>query len=374
MPSLSGARASAALPGSSTVPSLSAAVAVGGGTQPVNGVVVVNNGGCWGGWGGWGYGGWGYPWYSCYSPAFYGYYGYGYPYGLSFGFSFGYGYPYYNCYYPRYRYWPRYYAGYPYYGDYCSYPTPYYDDYPYVYRDVEVPDYVTAPTALERRLPVAETVVPEDALAPVPTLDGEEAFYASLKPAQLSFVLGLHAMEGGEYDQATESFFNASVEDPDSRLVKVFLATSLFSVGEYHYAAEYLRLSLETWDEFPSYDWNVRGLYGSEKDFEAHLALLERHTALDPGDIDAQIVLGFIAMSSGEAEKAGAAFDAVRTLSTDPVELDLASRYLGELEDRSGAFPRSDDERFDLAVREDPAIQAFLAGHAPKDVPALPIR
>jgi tetratricopeptide (TPR) repeat protein len=330
-------------------------------------VVVSNNGGgCWGGWGGWGWGcgswGWGWGWGWC---------------GPSVSFSFGFGYPYYaSCYYPyyypRYRY-PYYGYGYPYYdyGSYCAYPSyPYYDSYPYVYREVEVPDYVAAPTVVE---PAEESAA--ESISPVPApLEGEETLEAGLRPAQLSFVSGLHAMEEGDYDRATEAFFNASVEDPDSRLVKVFLATSLFSVGEYPYAAEYLRTGLENWEEFPSYEWDVRSLYGNERDFETQLSLLEKHTALDPSDVDAQLVLGFIAMNSGNGEKAGAAFDAVRTFSADPVELSVASRYLSELEDRSGAFPRSDDERFDLAVRGNPAVQAFLASPSSEDVPTLPIR
>jgi hypothetical protein len=419
--SLSGARASSALAGSSTVPSLSAAASVGRSSG--------GDGDCDGGWG------WGASWYGCYSPGFYGYWGY--PYGFSFGVSFGYPYYPYYCY-PRFGYWPRYYVGYPYYGYYAWYPYRYLDYYPYygcdyydgyyvrfgpyrssyyvtcsgygyhsdahhchhhacdshgdhayhvrdclecypsggsyVYRDVEVPDDVTAPAVVEAEaLPVPPAAGATGDVAPPPPA-GEGSFYATLRPAQLSFVLGLHAMEGREYDQATESFFNASIEDPDSRLVKLFLAASLFSVGEYRYAAEYIRLGLESWEEFPRYDWDVRGLYGSAGDFETHLALLEKHVTLEPGDVDAQIVLGFVSMHSGSIEKAGAAFDAVRALASDPVELAIASRYLTELEDRSGAFPRSDEERFDLAVREDPAVRAFLASHALKDVPALPIR
>ena len=337
-------------------------------------VVVQNGGGCWGGWGGWGWGcgGWGWGWGSWCGPAF----------GFSVGFSFGY--PYYgSCYYPYYPYYgyagyypryPRYYCSYPYYGypyydygSYCSYPS-YLDDYPYVVREVEVPDYVTAPSVVEPP-PVVESPVESAAPVEAPAPDEE-----ALRPAQLSFITGLHAMEAGDYDRASDAFFNASLEDPDSRLVKVFLATSLFSVGEYHYSAEYLRLGLENWEEFPSYNWDVRGLYGNEKDFEAHLATVERQTQVDPSDVDAQVVLGFVAMNSGHPEKAGAAFDAVRTLSTDPVEMAIATRYLTELEDRSGAFPRSDDERFDLATREDPAVQAFLASNSAEDVPALPIR
>ena len=83
-------------------------------------------------------------------------------------------------------------------------------------------------------------------------LGGEEAFFASLKPAQLSFAFGFMHFKNRNYDEAAESFYNASLEDPDSRLVKVFLGLSLFSIGEYPYAAEYLRLGLESWPEFAS--------------------------------------------------------------------------------------------------------------------------
>jgi hypothetical protein len=412
------------------VPSLSAAAAVGGGRHFVD---KDCDGNWWGG--GWG---WGYPWYGYYAPGFYGHYGYPFGFSFSFSFGYPYYpyyyYPrfrYWPRYYVAYPYYGYYYSypyaylhDYPYYG--CDFYDGYYvrfgpyrssyyvscsgygyhayhhhchhhacdthgdhsyhvrdclECYPsggsYVYRDVEIPDDAVPVEQAEAPEPVGPPAPPtlagEADAVPQP-LGREESFYASLKPAQLSFVLGLHAMQGGDYDQATESFFNASVEDPDSRLVKVFLAASLFSAGEYRYAAEYIRLGLDGWEEFPSFDWDVRDLYGSPNDFESHLALLETETALDPGDIDSQLVLGFIAMHSGDLVRAGSAFDAVRNLSGDPVELAIASRYMAEVEDRSGAFPRSEEERFELAARADPAVKAFLTSHSMRDVPALPIR
>src|SRR5262249_51153585 len=86
----------------------------------------------------------------------------------------------------------------------------------YVYHDVEVPD---APVIYDK-VPESGASAEAREIAPeAAAMDREEAFYASLKPAQLSFVLGLIDFKGGSYEQANESFYNSSLEDPNSKIV-----------------------------------------------------------------------------------------------------------------------------------------------------------
>jgi tetratricopeptide (TPR) repeat protein len=241
--------------------------------------------------------------------------------------------------------------------------------------DVEVPVDAAAQAAPVESVPLAPEgqAAASNLVAEAAILDPQERFFASLRPAQLSFVFGLGHLKAGKYDEATEALYNASIEDPESKLVKVFLGISLFSAGEYGYAAEYLRLGLEEWEAFPGYQWRVQDLYGRPGDFDSHLALLEEETRLNPAHTDAALVLGFLAMHSGDLAKAGNAFDSVRSLSSDGVEQTIARRYIAEIEVRTGAFPGPAGETAPPA-EEDATIQAFLASLAPADVPKLPIR
>jgi len=410
---------------SSTVPNLAQAASYG---RPYwsNGYPYYGSGGYYGYPGyGYGYGYYGYPYYGhCAYPGF-GFYGY--PFAFGFGFSVSFGYPYYG-YYSPYAYgaycypYAGYYYGYPYrYLDHyydCDFYDGYYvrfgyarasyyaacsgygyhgydhhchhyacsshGDHEYHVRDcpecypsgsltvdVDVPD-----EAITGATPQVESreISPTGGEGAARPLGSKEAFLAGLKPAQLSFVMGLEDLRKGNYEEATESLYSASLEDPDSRLVKVFLATSLFSVGEHAYAAEYLRLGLDGWDAFPSYTWDVRGAYGVPGDFDRHLASLEEEVRARPGDADRLLVLGFLKMHSGQPEGAASAFDSLGAVSTDPVDDALASRYVAEIEDRNGTFPRDPSEAARLATDEEPAVRAFLASQSPADVPELPIR
>jgi tetratricopeptide (TPR) repeat protein len=254
-----------------------------------------------------------------------------------------------------------------------------------VYHDVNVPD---APVIYDK-LPESDTTSPEvreipstqegttsqasQPAAEKVVMDREEAFYASLKPAQLSFVLGMIDFKSGGYSQATESFYNASLEDPDSRIAKLFVAVSLFSVGEYRFAAEYLRLGLDEWESFSRYRWDLRNLYGNGDDFRSHLALLEEEVALHPSNLDALLVLGFVSFSTGETGKAALALDALRSQSSDPIDQEIAGRYLRGVGAGEGAAPQTDEDESAPPPEEAP-VKAFLTSLSLADVPALPIR
>ncbi|HVR73284.1 MAG TPA: tetratricopeptide repeat protein [Planctomycetota bacterium] len=256
----------------------------------------------------------------------------------------------------------------------------------YVYQDVDVPDVpvsdVSAPA--EAALPVTPTEdLSEDAspaVRPLAEVDAapatrEEAFFASLRPAQLSFAMGMVSFQKGSYEEAAEAFYNASLEDPESRLVKVFLGTALFAVGEYHYSAEYLRLGLDDWSAFPSYRWNLRALYQNQEDFAAQTALLEEEVQLHPGNEDALLVLAFVKQSAGDLAGAGAAVDALRALSPDPVDGQIASDFARAAETRSGVAAESDAGIAPAAGVDDaPAVRAFLTSLSLADIPALPMR
>jgi hypothetical protein len=251
-------------------------------------------------------------------------------------------------------------------------PLCYPDGGSYVEHDVNVPEAVAGGAAVPQpEAPVQGAATPESSpeartIAP----EREESFFASLRPAQLSFAMGLIHFREGDYDQAAEDFYNSSVEDPSSRLVKVFLGVSLFAVGEYSFAAEYFRLGLDEWPAFTRHPWNVQRMYGNSADFTHQLATLHDAASMDPADDDAALVLTVLNLSSataGSEGDAGASIDRVRSLSVNPVDRSIALDYQPRVE---AAAPPAEAEPADL----DPAVENFLATLEPQDVAALPIR
>lgn len=257
-----------------------------------------------------------------------------------------------------------------------------------VLHDVEVPDPPAADAAPMESgglVPEAEGAVARDdatssdaapELERIP-LGREEAFFSSLKPAQLSLALGLIQFQNGEYDEAVESFYNGTLEDPKSRVLKLFLATSLAAIGEYEHAAGYLRLTLQGWAAFPAYPWNLRDLYGNVADLEKHLGLLEEAIRLNPADVDARLVLAFSQFHGGSPGDAARSFEAVSALSGDPVDDAIAGAYREEHERRQGLRPAEGAEVESLLLAsdaEDEAVRRFLASLSLKDIPYLPVR
>ncbi|MCZ6794054.1 MAG: hypothetical protein O7J95_10620 [Planctomycetota bacterium] len=208
--------------------------------------------------------------------------------------------------------------------------------------------------------------------APEPT-ETEELFFASLRPAQLSFALGLVHVREAEYQRATEAFYNATIEDPESRLAKVFLASALFSIGEFEHAASYLKLALAEWPEFPLYRWDFKGLYGSgRRDFASHLALLEEHVRLYPLDQDAHLLRAFVLFTSGDLAASAASLHALEVGAEDLRTRAVAATFVRELESRNGSYPRGDLQLVGEAAGD--AQGRFLSTLKLADLPAVEMR
>ena len=249
------------------------------------------------------------------------------------------------------------------------------------YSDVDVPDVTTESDAHllvppPEPIPVDAGAVGAASVVEVVPMGQEEAFFASLKPAQLSFAMGLMHTKHGEYDNAVESFYSSSLEDPESRMVKLFLGMSLVSVGEFAYAGEYLRLALDDWETFPSYGWRAQDLYESPEAYQKQITVLEKELALNPSDHDVLLSLGVLQFHGGEVGGAARSFAALTAVSSDAVDHKIAGRYLETVERRLGVEPV---EGAGLAstptiTAEDDAVQEFLADPSLQNVATLPIR
>ncbi len=354
-----------------------------------------------------------------YSPYYYDHYGFGLGFGLSFGYpyhgvSFGvsYGYPYVSSYgyyghgYPYYGYRFRYRRHYGYYSSY--YPLAYrtaYVTYPYYPSYAEYYSYENDPaygggTYVDQsnhyyyygqRAGDATSVeeVPEDGLyesseagAEVeearfvvrePLVDGTPAANepnGELSTAQYQFSLGYLQLERGEYQSASEHFYEASLEAPESRLLKLFLALSLAGQGEYGFSAEYLRHALEDWDALALYPWDVSTLL-PEGETTRRIESLRGEVALGGGGVDALLVLAFLEFHSRDPG-AGATLDHLRDFgAASPVDRAIAERYLSALLVRDGeAVPVIAGEISD--IYESPVAE-FLAAPSAEKVSELPI-
>ena len=172
--------------------------------------------------------------------------------------------------------------------------------------------------------------------APEPAKEGgETGSVEGLRPAQLNFWLGLESLRQGKYNDGAESLYNALLEDPGNGVIKVILAESLFAIGEYRYAARYLREALVDWEEFTLYQWSPAALYSNAEDFPARLQLLEKEAAENPENLDLQLVLGYERFVHGDADGARGIFGTLSTSAPDEPTRKLSTRFLGRIESLS---------------------------------------
>lgn len=354
---------------------------------------------------------------------------FGYPF-FSFGFHFGsgyahsgfYSYPYYV--YSQYPYsWPypyyrrgyhRYYYGYPYVYSYSYDP---YDAY-YVYaaypfggvyiaypeRRVEVVKEVVVEKKVQReivrpadydsdqdvvsvedepRTSEPNVALPEEVQeepsAPEPIPNEVDASRADLSPTQGQLAAGLTSFQLGDYDEASEHFYAASIDAPEDRVAQLMLGVSLFSIGEYHYAAEYLRLSLDTWDAFLLHDFDIRSVYTNPADFEQHKQALLAARDVDPTRRDVLLVAAFVQFHSGDVG-AGASLDTLADSATaagavDPIDAALIERYTAAMALRAGqAVAQTAIAGTEKRSLPDPGEDRFLAAPSVATIRELPTR
>jgi len=150
---------------------------------------------------------------------------------------------------------------------------------------------------------------------------------------------GFSDFRAGKYEQAADRLFTATQQDPSSPVLKIYLAEALFSIGEYRYAAEYLRQALSAHMELAGQSFEPDQLYAStpegRADFEEHLKLLKEHVKIKPYDADALLLLGFIQLQSGDLMGAGSTFINLKESSADPINRELAEKLLEAIQNGS---------------------------------------
>ena len=192
-----------------------------------------------------------------------------------------------------------------------------------------------------------------------------DQFLAGLSPAKLTFAFGFMAFQNGDYDEAAEYFFNASIEDSESVAPKYVLATSLFSIAEYEFAADYLRRSLEADATLVSAPFNMREFYGAgqAENLQSHRKLLGERAELHPSDADTLLLAGFVEMSSGNHAAASKHFVSLRDAADSDADRVLADQFLADIRRRDTG---------ESEVGEN-GMTAFLAQPTLEGVEGLPL-
>ena len=199
---------------------------------------------------------------------------------------------------------------------------------------------------------------------------------ADLTPAKLSFALGVRAFREGHYDTATEYFFNASVEDADSRVVRLMLAVSLLSISEDEHAASFLRMAYEDTETHAGLDglgFDLRRFYGEAQvtDFEALRKRVKERAELHPSDPNALLVDGFVALGSADYDRAVVSFNAFQIFAVDEIDRALGTRLVAAAQ--AGATLSANGQPDDAAPSPE-AVREFLSDPTLRAVRDLPIR
>lgn len=221
-------------------------------------------------------------------------------------------------------------VGFGFYRDCIAFPEVYPAYYP-VYTQpvyVEEPVYVETPVYV----PVDPAIVSAGGTSSafVAPSSGYEQGGGSLgiAPEELQELMaeGTQLFWDGQYDEAARLFLRVAMEDPNNVDAHFAYASARFATGDYNVAAVATRKGVKLFPEIVDSMFDIRDRYGDATHFEHHLRRLEERVREWPDDLDARIVLGFVAHFSGAREWAAETFRWV--LSRSQADADLAMIFL----------------------------------------------
>jgi tetratricopeptide (TPR) repeat protein len=283
---------------------------------------------------------------------------FGFSVGFGFGVGWGWGYPYYAAYYsPWYDPW---YYPYPYYAAYPAYP--YYGSYGYPYdggttvnnnyyysgapagggeASTPAPSGAAAPAESQGGIsPLPKADESDGARAEVERVPGKGSIaYPNSSQALNEALSGLANFRDGRYPEASEDLYAAVQSDPASPGLKVYLAESLFAIGEYKFAGDYLRQAILTRPGVALQPFDLDRLYAPTPDGQAdlnrHLGALKEHLELQPYDADALLVLGFLQLQGGDPSEAAGTLLALNDYTENPLSQQAASQLFAAVQLRN---------------------------------------
>jgi len=168
-------------------------------------------------------------------------------------------------------------------------------------------------------------LVPRDIVEAIP-----EDFDRTLRKSNFPLVMGDMAFKEGNYVQAVLAFWEALDRKPDAVTCHFALGDALLALRNFGTATELIRAGLGMSPRWAD-KLDRRGVYGVKGDFEKHLDEAALFAESNPRAPEAWFLLGYLEMTSGEAEAKKVAEEAFRhALDLDPDDA-LSRRYLENL-------------------------------------------
>lgn len=141
--------------------------------------------------------------------------------------------------------------------------------------------------------------------------------------------LGRFYFSAGRFAESTDAYGRARAYAPDDGALHFELADAAFANGDYHYAAFLIAEAVRLDPALATADADKRDYYGDPKQFDEHMAALERYLTSKPYDAQAHLVHGYNLRFSEQREAAAKAFR--RVLEITP-ENRAAQTFLAALE------------------------------------------
>jgi len=105
---------------------------------------------------------------------------------------------------------------------------------------------------------------------------------------------GMRFFRMGDYQRAAITWLRASELDQGDAASRLAAGHALFALGRYSEANRLLAHAFELTPQLASLSYDIRKDYGNVRDFDEHLAALERFVAANPRDYHGRLLLGYI--------------------------------------------------------------------------------
>jgi tetratricopeptide (TPR) repeat protein len=121
----------------------------------------------------------------------------------------------------------------------------------------------------------------------------------------------------GRYADARRSYGEAIAIDDTDGIAELLYGLASFAEGDFTTASVSTRRAMEATPDLVYYPFNIKALYRDQMKFQEHIAALARHSDAQPGDQDAQFLLGYMWYASGDAQNARTIFGGLATNNPD---------------------------------------------------------
>jgi tetratricopeptide (TPR) repeat protein len=158
-----------------------------------------------------------------------------------------------------------------------------------------------APATAQPRTATAPAATPPPAEPTAPPREPDPRVLAAVGQGNEHF-------GAGRYADARRSYGEAMAADATDGVAMLMYGLASFAESDYAAAAGSVRQGLDATPDLIWYPFNVKALYRNDGRFQEHVAALARFVDSQPGNVDAQFLLGYMWYASGDAVSARTMF------------------------------------------------------------------